>query len=357
MLKRLKAWWTTFRFRHIVLEVLVSLCLAQLVWLYTHSRARSSIDHVQIPVQVQLGAAQRDLYALELEGPSRVSVSFAGPNSRLRELRRKLQRGAVTIAMALNVPDDKQHDATVTQTVQVHSSDVPVPPGVTAELAEEGAAIPVTLHRLTERTLPVRLDYVGDARVSQLAIEPAQVRVRGPKAIVERVAFVNTQPYALPATQEQTPPGDAALRDQVALVHELDGRPIQTEPPVVHFKCQVAPKQKIYELRDVPVHFLCPVGFPWRPRFVAEKQNKLTLRLIGPASEETPLVLAFVDLTSSSYARGRNVEAVRVQLPKDFQLLHTPPLVAFYLDEAERPSLTGALDKADPLGAGVPLNP
>lgn len=349
MATRLKAWWTTFRFRHIVLELLVSLCLAFLVWLYTHSRARSSIDHAQIPVLIQLAAGQRDHYALEVPGQPRLSVSFNGLSSRLRELRRKLLRGGVQVTATLYVPEDKQGDATVTMTVRVHSSDVPVPPGVTAELAEEGLGIPVTLHRLTERTLPVRLDYAGDARVSQVQIEPAVVRVRGPKAILERAAFIHTQPYSLPVSQEQNPSGDATLRDQVALVNDLEGRQVQADPPVVQFRCSVVPKQKIYELKDVPVHFLCPVSFPWRARFAGEKQSRVALRLIGPASEETPNVLAFVDLTSGTFARGRNLEPLRLQLPKDFQLVHTTPLIAFYLEEPERPAqTTEAVDKGEP---------
>jgi hypothetical protein len=339
---RLKAWWTTFRFRHIVLELLVSVCLALLVWLYTHSRARSFIDHVAIPVQIQLAANQRELYALELQRQPRISVSFSGPSSRLRELRRKLQRGGVIVPTTIQVPEEKLDEASIAHTVRVHSTDVPVPPGVTAELAEEGVGIPVTLHRLAERTLPVRLDYAGEARVAQLVVEPAVVKVRGPKAVVERAAFVSTQPYAVPTNQEQSPSGDVVLRDQAALVNSVDGRTIQTEPATVQFRCQLIPKHKIYELKDVPIHFLCPVNFPWRPRFLQEKQATVTLRLIGPASEEQPTVLAFIDLTSATFARGRNLEAVRVQLPKDFQLVHTPPLIPFHLEEAERPTAASA---------------
>src|SRR4051794_37576810 len=101
MLTQVRAWWTMYRFRHIVLELLVSLCLAFLVWLYTHSRARITLDHVQIPVQIQLAAAQRELYALEVQGQTRLTVSFSGPTSRIRELRRKLQRGGVQVAVTL----------------------------------------------------------------------------------------------------------------------------------------------------------------------------------------------------------------------------------------------------------------
>jgi hypothetical protein len=49
-------------------------------------------------------------------------------------------------------------------------------------------------------------------------------------------------------------------------------------------------------------------------------------------------VIAFVDLTRGNLARGRNLEPLRLQLPKDFQLAQpAAPLVSFYLDDAERP--------------------
>ena len=65
---RIKSWWTTFRFRHIVLEALVSVCLAFLVWLYTHSRMGDSTDFVQVPVQLQLSPGQRDHFGIESQG-------------------------------------------------------------------------------------------------------------------------------------------------------------------------------------------------------------------------------------------------------------------------------------------------
>ncbi len=57
-----------------------------------------------------------------------------------------------------------------------------------------------------------------------------------------------------------------------------------------------------------------------------------------PQLSEQPPVRAFVDLTAGNFARGRNLEPVRLQLPKDFQLAQpATPLVAFYLDEIANP--------------------
>jgi hypothetical protein len=154
------------------------------------------------------------------------------------------------------------------------------------------------------------------------------------------MAYIPTQPCSLLASD----PGDAPdkqVRDQIALVTELDGRPVLTNPKVVAYRCKVSPKQKVYELSDVPVHFLTPVNFAYRPRFVPGRPSTVSVKVLGPASEIPPPVHAFVDLTSGNFARGRNLEPVRLQLPKDFQPVQTAtPLVAFDLEEMERATAT-----------------
>jgi hypothetical protein len=344
MFARIIDWWKRFRFRQIVLELLVSVCLASLVWLYIHNRASNLIDHAPVPVQVQLAANQRDQFVLEIPETRTVMVSFTGPHSRIREIRRKLQRGLLKANVTLTVPEEKKTEAMFCETLHVDEDAIAVPVGVKVEIAE--ASIPITVHRLMERTLPVKLEYTGDALVSQLKIEPATVLVRGPKAVLDRASFLPTQPYAVQACAETQATAGANVRDQVALVTELDGRPIQANPVSVQFRCRAVPKQKIYELVNVPIHFLCPKESPWKPRFASDKESKVTLKLLGPATEQAPPVLAFVDLTSGNLARGRNLEPLRLQLPKDFQLVQPAiALVPFYLDEIERPTATSRKDE------------
>src|SRR5205807_8326690 len=129
-------------FRHIALEALVSICLAFLVWLYTHSRAGDSTDFVQVPVLLQLPPGQRDQFAIESQGPTRVNVMFSGPYARIREVRRKIQRGAAQALVTVTVPEEKQHENNYADVAHVSIADLTVPPGVTVELADDNAIIP-----------------------------------------------------------------------------------------------------------------------------------------------------------------------------------------------------------------------
>jgi hypothetical protein len=336
MFTPLKNAWTRIRSRQILLELLVSVCLACLVWLYTHNRTRNSIDQVPVPVQVQLAVHQRDLFVLEMPETSTVLVSFTGSQARIREVRRKLQRGLLKANLTATVPEEKKTEAMFSETLHVDEDAIAVPVGVKVEIAEE--SIPVTVHRLTERTLPVKLESTGDALVSQIKIEPASVLVRGPKAVLDHASYLPTKPYAVQVNLEAQSAAATEVRDQVPLVTELDGRPIVANPANVQVRFKAAPRLRIYELAEIPIHFLCPKDSPWRPRFGSDKDSKVTLKLIGPATEQAPPVSAFVDLTSGNLARGRNLSPLRLQLPKDFQLVEpATPLATFYLDEFEQP--------------------
>jgi len=324
------------RAARLVLQTTVALSLAVLIWLYTRSRDKDAVDQVPIPVQLQLAPAHLAQYDLEVNGTTRVVASFAGPPSRLRELRRQLQRGQVQVSLTLKVPEERLNDSSYRDVVRVEAANIPVPPGVVAVLPEQGNTIPYTVHRLVERHLPVHLEYVGDARLSQVKLDPPTVVVRGPKDIVDRMWAINTQACALTASPETIDGKEPVVQGQVSLVAESEGRPLQTTPKSVSFSCRIRPRQRVYELTEIPVQFLCPPNCAWRPRFATPAAGKIAVIVKGPASEEPPPVLAFVDLTGGNIGQGRNLLPVRLQLPRDFQLVSdAAPQVVFFLDPCE----------------------
>jgi hypothetical protein len=326
-----------------LLSALIALSLAFLVWLYARSRDQEMLDNIPIPVVIGLPPGQADHYELEVAGPSQVPVAFKGPVSRIRELRGLLQRGAVQVQVTLAVPDDHQSESRYRDTVRVDAADIHGPPGVTPSIVEGRNRIPVTLRRIVERRLPVRLDPAPDGRVSQVVLEPATVLVRGPEEILDRLRSLPTQPVALPSVGEESGGSEPEAARPALLVQEIDGRPIHTLPEAVQVRLTWRPQQKLYELTDVPVQFLCPPNFSLRPRFVDERAARISLRVRGPATEEAPVVVAFIDLTARKFEPGLYAdEPLRLQLPKDFQLDQEPPRsAAFQLVPAADPALPG----------------
>jgi hypothetical protein len=307
------------------LEGLIALSLAFLVWLYIHTRDHESLDNVPIPVQVQLAPENADHYDLEVAGPPQVMVSFFGPPSRIRELRGMLQRGEVRVTIPLSVPEDRRNESRYRDAVGVHGSDVPVPPGVTALVAEGSNRIAVTLYRLVGRRLPVRLNQATEDRIGQQRITPQTVLVRGPEEVLEHAQVISTRPYHVPSGPRTGPGQQKQVSVRLALMREIEGRPVHVLPSTVQVRYTLRPRPRLYQLRQVPVTFLCPPAFPYRPQFRGESGGKIMLRVKGPAAAEAPAVSAYIDLTSRGIKPGLNIQPIQVQLPRDCQLAQEPP--------------------------------
>ncbi|HWG45583.1 MAG TPA: YbbR-like domain-containing protein [Gemmataceae bacterium] len=303
-----------------MLSLVVALSLALLVWLYARSRDQEVLDNVPVPVQVTLAPDQAEHYRLELTGSTHVMVSFTGSPLRIRELQGMLQHNELQIPLTFTVPAEHLNESRYIDSILVESTDLHTPPGVTAVMVEGRNHISLTLHRLIERRLPVRFDSVSEEAIGPVVIEPATVVVRGPQDVLERARAISTQPSELPTRSALT--GAAA---RVPLVLELEGRPVEVTPNRVTVRMP-AEARKIYELPEVPVHFLCPVDFPLRPKFFGERAGRIRLRVQGPVCEELPKVYAFVDLIQGHCASaGRYHEPIQLQLPKDFELAQDPP--------------------------------
>ncbi|HKI31728.1 MAG TPA: hypothetical protein VKA46_07660 [Gemmataceae bacterium] len=322
-----------------VYSVSVALGMASLVWLYARSREQEMLDNVPVPVQIALAPGEADHYSLEVAGPAQVPVSFAGPPSRLRELRGLLQRGELRVDVTLAVPEAHQNEPRYHDTVRIDAADIHPPSGVTPILVEGRNRVPVTLHRLVERRLPVRFDHAAEDQVGQAVVEPPTVLVRGPQEVLDHLRALPTQPFVLPAPPEGTA-AETVVLGPVPLASEAEGMPVRATPDAVTVRLTLQPKNKLYEV-EAPIHFLCPSGFPRRPRFRNERDGKVTLRLLGPASEEAPKVSAYIDLTAPGKFAAAGVsplydEPLQVQLPTGFQLAQPlPRFVAFELAPPE----------------------
>jgi hypothetical protein len=310
-----------------LLSGVVAISLAFLVWLYARSRDQEVLDNVPVAVHISLPASQADNFVLEVALPSQVLVSFTGPPVRIRELRAMLSRGELDLNVTLPVPDERDGEGTVFDTVVVDSSDIPAPHGIVATVVEKHNRIPVTLHRLIEKRLPVRFDNSLEEHYQQVTAEP--VVVRGPQEILEHAYSISTVPYSISA---HAPLAKASRTDEaisfdvgpVPIIQELEGKRIETVPAEVmlHVNSQPALQE-----RDIPVtvHFLCPENFALRPSFVDETAERLTLHISGPVRATDPPIWAFVDLTRRTFEPGIIHERIQVQLPEGYHLAQLRP--------------------------------
>lgn len=316
-----------------IFSALVAVSLAMLVWLYARSRDQEILDNVPVPVSVTLPANQAANFNLELNGPPQVLVAFSGPPPRIRELRGIVQRGELKVELTYTVPEERLQESRIADTLVVDSADVPAPTGISVTPVEGRNRLPLTLHRLVERRLPVRFDSGPFDPATPVEIDPPSVLVHGPQDVLDRARAIPTRPSA-PPSRPMGPAGAAAgavAVGRVALVDELEGRPVRAVPDRVTVRIQPQVR-RVYELSEVPVHFLCPANLALRPRFIDERSGKVSLKVQGPVQDEPPAVYAFVDLTRGRFGAGLNHEQLQLQLPRDFVLApQKPHVVAFEL--------------------------
>src|SRR2546423_12645873 len=168
-----------------ILSPLVALSLALLVWLYARSRDQEILDNTPIPVRITLPPGLDEQYHLELSGPAQVLASFSGPPLRVRELRGLLQRNELSVDVTLTIPEERLNESRYSDTVVIESSDLHAPPGVTPLVMEGRNRIPITLHRVVERRLPVHFEHTGDDPNQAVIVDPPSVLVRGPQEVVD----------------------------------------------------------------------------------------------------------------------------------------------------------------------------
>jgi hypothetical protein len=315
-----------------LISLIVALSLACLVWLYVRSRDQETLDNVPVPVEISLTPGQAENYELEVTGPSQVTASFTGPPASIRDLRAIMQRGELHVDTIFAIPPERQEESRFLDTVRIDAADIHPPAGVTPMVVEGRNRIPITLRRLVERPIPVRFESVSEIRISSSLAKPPMVLVRGPQDILDRVREIPTQTYAVNSRLVPAAGQEFVTVRGVSLVSEIEGHKVRATPSAVNVQIGFQPQQKVFELTDVPIQFLCPANFGLRPLFRDERAGKINLRLQGPAGDESPPVIVFVDLSGKKWEPGLYEESLKLQLPKDFQLTQEPPRqVAFQL--------------------------
>jgi len=231
------------------------------------------------------------------------------------------------------VPPDWHGEGRILDTIRVAASDLHPPGGVRAQISEGMNRVPVTLRRMVERRLPVRVDHGLHDRLLQCQVEPATVVVRGPQDVLDKTSAMPTRPFVPPADEPGSALKEVVVRGAAHLVTEIDGRPVQSTPETVAVRLTLRPMRKVYEVQ-VPIHFLTPSNCAFRPQWTHadERSGRISLRLVGPPVAELPPISAYVDLTRPAFQAERDVtqvlyaeEPIRVQLPPDFSLAQDPP--------------------------------
>lgn len=329
-------------FDRFIMTPIIALGLAFLVWVYIRSRDQE-VQSYQIPVEVSLDPQHQDRYSFlsKLDNLT-VRVKFFGLPSRLREVKELVEARSLVLRRIVRVPIevDQRQDDEYTETFQLDATSLSLPLGVHSDINPVEGRLQVKLQRMMERTvglLPMVTTGSEQYVVDNIRLEPATVKVFGPKSVVDQLTQLPLETW-----QPRLPGGLTMTEEDVSgtirLPTKIKQDMVRITPDKVEIKARLKPALRVYELTDVPISFLCPASFPYRPLFTADRQGTIpVLKIRGPLNR-SPEVRAYIDLTTRTNLKPGQYpdEVILIDLPNGYYLAQDPPrLSAFKLELLE----------------------
>lgn len=280
----------------------LAVVLALLCWYLITGREKVE-TWVEIPVE--LVGTPEDLFVREgME--SRLKVRLRGPQGIIRSLD---PRGlAYTLDMSKAQPGE---------TVVPFETDAVKAPKALEVVELSPQHMTLSIDRLARKSVPVDPVWKGrigdDYRLLGAAAEPAEVVLRGPAQVLDRLEKVQTLAVSVNATAPRTVAAEAAL----SLPAE-----VRAEPARVRVELAFGPKTKDVWVR-LPVEVRPPApGTAVRPATVQVYVETPVTLLREPDFKDR--FGAYVPLEQNAAAGRRNM-AYRLDLPPDVTLLKAVP--------------------------------
>lgn len=329
-------------FDRYVITPIIALGLAFLVWVYLRSRDQE-VQSYQIPIEISIDPQQMDRFSFESKPENQtVRVKFFGLPSRLREVKDLVEGRNLILRKVVRVPNeiDIRQDNDYQEVVQFDSSLLSLPLGVHADINPVEGRLQVKLRRMMERTLELQQRITtGSAQyeVDNIRLEPSTVKVFGPKSVLEPMTQLVLDPW-----QPRLPTGLSMTEEEVSgsvrLPDKIKQETVRIVPDRVEIRARLKPALRIYEINDVPISFLCPAHFPYRPLFTADRHGMISqLKIRGPLNR-SPEVRAYIDLSTRPNLKPGLYpdEAITIDLPNGYYLAQDPPRIsAFKLELLE----------------------
>lgn len=317
---------------------IIALGLAFLVWVYLRSRDQE-VQSYPIPIEISLDPQQQDRYSFDGKPENQtVRVKFYGLPSRLREVKDQVESRSIVLRHMVKVPQvvDQRQDNEYQEVIQFDGSSMTLPLGVHADINPVEGRMQIKLRRMMERTLELQQNVTTGSPqylVDNIRLEPATIKVIGPKSVLEQMDQLLLEPW-----QPRLPTGltmtEEEVRGFIQLPNKIKQEVVKMVPERVEITARLKPALKEYELSDVPISFLCPPNFAYRPVFTSDRLGYIAkLKVRGPMNR-TPEVKAYVDLTtkqSQNLKTGLYAdEAIMLDLPEGFYLAQPQPKLSTY---------------------------
>jgi len=213
----------------------VSLCLGVFLWFFVVGE-----DQVDLTLQVDLEVVNLpSSLVIANQFKKQLEVTIRGPRSLIQELRSR----------HITRPVDLSGAGPGTVVVQNDADSIPLPRGITV-LQVQPTNITLQLDELVQRTLPIVAVFQGQVapgyQLARTTLIPDQIKVSGPKAILESAKVIETRPILLDGLDKS-----ATIQTKLALTDELAGLIGET---VIAVQLEIREKMQRQVVADIPVN-------------------------------------------------------------------------------------------------------
>ena len=290
---------------------LISLLLAIGFWFYVVGEESVEITKT-VPLQIR---SRNEKISVVKSSTSFLEVTFQAPRHMLSVM-------SSAEAGAVHEIDQEQKAGDYSFNVTSKNFQLPAPEIHIAKIFP--SFVTVTLDEVIVKKLPIEVDLVGDPAfgyrvdLESIEVDPNAVLVQGPKAVLEKMDGIKTEPIQLVGRIR-------SFRRRVQVRRYEEVKPLgdgMTEI-VIPVKANYAER----EFKDVLVK---PLGAPANGYYAALEANHVTLVLNGPAEPLNQLdeknLLAFVDVEG---LKGGTFELqLKLVLPSDLTLKGEAPVIS-----------------------------
>jgi len=253
---------------------LLALVISLAVWFYAARQVTEELD-LFVPVHIQTTPG----YQILKQSSEFVRLRIAGPQSLAGRLRTESAQGYLKMSPALNQEQLRKGRARL----RAEPAWLNIPESELIQLRvtyQSPSEITVYVSPITERTLPVREQLMGEPRtgfeIVGTSVVPSRVKVRGPELALERLEYIQTQPLVIWNIDSDFRRDDVALLTEDTV--ELDNgeeAPVQLQlsSKTVSVKVAVSAQEQERPFEDVPVEFLMPLAFPFEVEIPPEERS------------------------------------------------------------------------------------
>jgi len=333
---------------------LAAFAMAVALWWFAINEHHEKAS-VAVPVEIK----KPEGVEVEKCSADKIYVVIEGPQRRMREFHQSHRNGDVKVVLTVDLPADNTKDEWPVS-FKIDSLDyfVGIPDLLRLKGAPEPDTVNLVLTRLMQKSLPVKLNIVGDPPPGyeivpgSMGVFPGVVTVRGTRRVLEQAEFIETLPIDLskwPTLGEPEVHVDTRVGTQQSVkIKDKSGKMKAysvTCDETVRCWIKLVEARETKTLKKLPIHIMVSKDYPYEVKPLEDEVVEASFTgpraLLGLLNEKT--VLAYVNVAGLRPSKIPYTVQVRFALPEEAEgkvfVVQKPSKIGVDITERAKPQI------------------